>query len=352
MSSPTTVATRILGKNGRQIPALGFGLMVLSAAYGPAGTDEERFAVLDRAWELGLRNWDSSNHYGDSEDFVGRWFVLHPERRADIFLATKFGVSVKFGPDGKPDIGVNTTPENTRASAERSLKRLGTEWIDLYYISRLDKKTPIEKTIQALAELKSEGKIRAIGISECSERSLRRAYKIAPIDAVQLEYSPWQLDIERESGDPVPGAGLFDACKELDITIFAYSPLGRGFLTGQLRSLDDLPADDSRRRNPRFSPENFPKNIELVEKLQAIAARKGCSPSQLTLAWLMAQGDNIVPIPGTKSSKYLEQNLASLDVALTEEEKREIRDAIETVSVAGHRAPQSGLTEFGDTPEL
>ncbi|KAH8898832.1 Aldo/keto reductase [Thozetella sp. PMI_491] len=348
MTSASPLPTRNVGKTGRQATALGLGLMGLSASYGFAGTDEERFAVLDRAWEIGCTNWDTSDGYGDSEDLLGKWFKLHPERRADIFLASKFGIKAVRNEDGSYDASTDTSPAYTREACEQSLKRLGIESIDLYYIHRLDNVTPVEKTIEVLAELKKEGKIKGIGISECSSRSLRRAYAIAPIDAVQMEYSPWQLDIENETG-----TYLLKTCRELGVTVFAYAPLGRGFLTGQIKSPDDFAPDDFRRFIPRFSKENFASNLILVDVFKSFGARKNCAPGQLALAWLMAQGEDIIPIPGTKKIKYLEENMGALQVHLSSEEAKEIRDAVESAEITGHRNPIGfTLPEFADSPEL
>ncbi|KAK0625024.1 Aldo/keto reductase-like protein [Bombardia bombarda] len=343
MAPPATLPKRTLGKNGPQITSIGFGLMGLSVAYGAGGSDAERLAVLDRAWSLGCTTWDSADLYGDNEDLIGQWFKLHPERRADIFLATKFG----FVSDGKGGLGLDSSPEHVREAIASSLKRLGVDYVDLYYVHRVDGKTPIEKTMEVLAELKREGKIRAIGLSEVSSRTVRRAYKIAPVDAVQVEYNPWQLDIENDVG-----TNLLATCRELGITVFAYSPLGRGFLSGQFRSPDDFEADDFRRMVPRYSKENFPKNLELVDRLAELAAKKGCTTSQLTLAWLIAQGNDIIPIPGTKKIKYLEENVAAAHVVLTAEEVTEIRQFVENAEVAGHRNPAIFFAEFADTPEL
>ncbi|KAK3385616.1 Aldo/keto reductase-like protein [Podospora didyma] len=349
MAPTASLPTRKLGKTGREISALGLGLMGLSIAYGSVGTDEKRFAVLDRAFELGCTNWDSSDLYGDSEDLLGKWFALHPERRADIFLATKFAVTITVKDNLELEYGCDSSPEYARTACERSLKRLGVDFIDLYYIHRLDAVTPIEKTMEALAELKREGKIKAIGISECSSNTVRRAYKIAPVDAVQVEYNPWQLDIENATS-----TNLLATCRELGVSVFAYSPLGRGFLTGQIRSINDFEATDFRRILPRFSPENFPKNLELVKKFEEMAAKKGCSSGQLALAWLLAQGNDIIPIPGTKKIKYLEENVAAAFLELTSEEDKEIRAFIESIAgdISGERAPENFFTQWSDSPEL
>ncbi|KAH8879822.1 Aldo/keto reductase-like protein [Thozetella sp. PMI_491] len=347
MAPPVLLPTRKLGKNGPQVTAIGFGMMGLSVAYGTSGPDEERLAVLDRAWELGCTNWDTSNAYGDCEDLIAKWFKLHPERRADIFLATKFGLTATYTPEGKFQLGADSTPENARTSCERSLKRLGVDSIDLFYVHRLNKDTPVEKTAEALAELKKEGKIKAVGLSEISSQSLRRAHKIVPIDAVQMEYSPWHLEIENEAG-----TDLLKTCRELGVTTFAYSPLSRGFLTGKVKSPDDFEPNDVRNNMPRFSKENFYKNMVLVDKIAELANKKGCTPSQLTLAWELAQGDDIVPIPGTKKIEYLEENLGAFDVTISPEENKEIRAVIESCEMIGHRNPTGFMVGFTDTVEL
>ncbi|KAK4178981.1 NADP-dependent oxidoreductase domain-containing protein [Triangularia setosa] len=351
--APESIPTRKLGRSGPEIPALGLGLMGLSIAYGDPGDESSRLAFLDHAWSIGCTNWDTADAYGDCEDLLGKWFSLHPERRKDIFLASKFGLTGRVTPEGEFKFGVNSTPEYARESIEKSLKRLGVGYLDLYYVHRTDGKTPIEKTAEALKELKEQGKIKAIGLSECSSNTLRRASKIVQIDAVQVEYNPWQLDIENETG-----TNLLDTCRELGVTVFAYSPLGRGFLTGQIKSLDDFAADDFRRIVPRFSPENFPKNLEVVEKLGEIAKRKGCTTGQLALAWLMAQGPDIIPIPGTKKIQYLEDNVASVNVALTNEDVKEIRATIDSAEVLGDRVipgffENISVSEqlYQDTPE-
>ncbi|KAK3997767.1 NADP-dependent oxidoreductase domain-containing protein, partial [Cladorrhinum sp. PSN332] len=352
MPPPATLPTRTLGRNGPSIPVLGFGAMGMSVAYGSVPSDEERLAVLDRAWELGETLWDTADIYGDSEDLIGKWFALHPERRADIFLATKFGIRADPSDNGQWRTFYDSSPEYARESIERSLKRLGVDYVDLYYVHRVDGKTPIEKTMQVFKELKAQGKIRAAGLSECSSSTLLRASKILPIDAVQVEYNPWDLAIEGESG-----TNLLSTCRrELGggVTVFAYSPLGRGFLTGQITSPDDFDQNDYRRILPRFSPENFGKNLEVVSKLKAIAEKKGCTTGQLTLAWLIAQGDDIIPIPGTKRIEYLEENVGAAHVVLSPEEVKEIRHVVENAEIVGHRLPESGGAqgEFLDTPEL
>ncbi|KAK3374644.1 NADP-dependent oxidoreductase domain-containing protein [Podospora didyma] len=347
MAPPMQLPTRKLGKNGPQIPAIGFGLMGLSVAYGSVGSDDDRLKVLDRAWELGYTNWDSADMYGDSEDLLGKWFAQHPDRRPDIFLATKFGLRAYVKDDGSRAIAVDSSPEYCRQQCENSLKRLGIDYIDLYYIHRVDSKTPIEKTMGELVKLKQEGKIRHIGISASSSETVRRACAVEHVDAYQVEYSPWALDIEGPESN-----FLLQTCRELGIAVVAYSPLGRGFMTGQIRSPDDFEPGDLRRLFPRFSPENFPKNLVLVEKFKELAAAKDCKPGQLAMAWLMAQGEDILPIPGTKNIKYLEENLGAIKVTITPEEEKEIRKWISDIGITGVRNPPGMLVEFNDTPPL
>ncbi|KAK4196245.1 NADP-dependent oxidoreductase domain-containing protein [Triangularia verruculosa] len=352
--APPSLPIRKLGRNGPEIPAIGLGLMGLSIAYGDPGDEASRLAFLDHAWSIGCTNWDTADAYGDCEDLLGKWFSLHPERRKDIFLASKFALAGRLTPEGEFKFGIDSTPEYAQQAIEKSLTRLGVEYLDLYYIHRTDGKTPIEKTVGALKELKEQGKIKAIGLSECSSNTLRRASKIVQIDAVQVEYNPWQLDIENETG-----TDLLATCRELSVTVFAYSPLGRGFLTGQIKSVHDFGADDFRRLVPRFNPENFSKNLEIVEKLGEIAKKKGCTTGQLALAWLMAQGPDIIPIPGTKKIKYLEENVASVNVHLSDEDVNEIRATIDSAEVLGDRVVPDFLDGLGpdqqlyqDTPEL
>ncbi|KAJ9157841.1 Aldo-keto reductase yakc [Pleurostoma richardsiae] len=340
-----SLPTRKLGKTGPEVPVPGLGLMGISTAYGkPGGTrlEEERLAVLDRAWELGCRHWDTADIYGDSEDLVGRWFKLHPERRQDIFLATKFGLSFEAA-----GFGINSSPEYCRQCCEKSLSRLGVDSIDLFYIHRVDGRTPIEKTMEVLIGLKREGKIKHIGISAPSSNTLRRACALEHVTAVQVEYSPWTLDIEGEEG-----THLLATCRELGVAIVAYSPLGRGILTGQIKSPDDFGADDMRRLLPRFNKENFAKNLVLVEKFKEKAARDGCTPGQLAIAWVMAQGDDFSPIPGTKNVKYLEENVGAARITLSPQDEREIRSWMDECGVAGLKAPPGLLDDFVDTPPL
>ncbi|KAG7007420.1 aldo-keto reductase [Physcia stellaris] len=341
MPSPP-LPTRQLGKDGPQVTALGYGTMGLSAFYGAPESDELRLQFLDRLYEKGCYNWDSADVYMDSEDLLGKWFAKNPDKRKDIFLATKFANLMKDG-----QMLQRSDPEYVKEACAKSLKRLGLQTIDLYYCHRVDGKTPIEETVQAMAELKSEGKIRYLGLSEVSADTLRRACKVHHIAAVQIEYSPFSMDIED------PQIALLKTCRELGVATIAYSPLGRGFLTGTIRSPDDFEEGDFRKRAPRFSEENFPKNLQLVDHISALARKKGCTPGQLTLAWLMRQGEDIIPIPGTKKLKYLEENMGALDVQLSDGEDKEIRKAIEDAEVVGSRYPEGMAGKlFADTPPL
>ncbi|KAK3361146.1 NADP-dependent oxidoreductase domain-containing protein [Lasiosphaeria ovina] len=342
------IPTRTLGRNGPTVPALGLGAMTLGvAAYGSSGsqdgsTAEEKLKLLDRAYEIGQRFWDTADVYVDSEDLIGQWFKK-TGKRADIFLASKFGLDYTNNIQT-----VNTDPEYVRFACERSLKKLGIDTIDLYYSHRVSDKTPIEKTIEAMVELKKEGKIRYLGLSEVSAATIRRAHAVHPIAAVQMEYSPFCLEIES------PQIGVLQTCRELGIAVVAYSPMGRGLLTGQIRSWDDLPADDFFRRNtPKYSAENFPKILRLVEAFEAVAAAHSCTAAQACLAWLIAQGDDVIPIPGTKTVKYLEQNTAAASIKLTPEEIKELRRVAEATNLPGERGPIFFMAPaFGDTPEL
>ncbi|RKK29224.1 hypothetical protein BFJ65_g1154 [Fusarium oxysporum f. sp. cepae] len=282
MSPPVKLHTRRLGKDGPEVSAIGLGLMGLSGIYGSVGSQEERLKFLDRAWEIGATNWDSSDMYGDSEDLLGKWFALHPERRKDIFLASKFAIKGSVGPDGTFSMSINSSPG---------------------------------------------------------------AYKVHPVHAVQVEYNPWTLDIEGHSG-----TFLLQTARELGVAIVAYSPLGRGMLTGQYKSVDNFDPDDYRRVVPRYQGENFTNNLELVDKFQEMAAQKGCTAGQLTLAWLLSLGDDIIPIPGTKKIDYLEENTGAVDIQLTDEERKQLRDLVDAADVRGDRGAADRA--FADTPEL
>lgn len=260
--------------------------MGLSSGYGKVGSNAERFKVLDHALARGSTFWDTSDIYGDNEDLLGAWFK-QSGNRDQIFLCTKFGVTVDN--EGKPV--VRSDGAYVKQACEKSLKRLGVEKIDLFYCHRVDMKTPIEETVEAMIELKQEGKIGAIGLSEISAATLRRAFKVFPIDALQIEYSPFSIEIES------PEIDVLRTCRELGVTIVAYSPLGRGFLTGQIRSPDDFEEGDFRKHAPRYSKENFSKNLRLVDALKSLAKEKECTTGQLSLAWLLSQGSDVIPIP-------------------------------------------------------
>ena len=332
--------TRQLGKNGPQVSAIGFGAMGLSAGYGKPASDEERFNVLDRVIQLGSTYIDSADIYADNEDLLGKYFKKYPQQRAKVFLATKFAVA--FGADGTPS--VRGDAQYIREANAKSLKRLGVDSVDLYYAHRIDKTVPIEETMGALKALVQAGKIKYIGLSECSSDTLRRACAVHHVAAVQIEYSPFSLEIESDQ------IGLLKTCRELGVAIVCYSPLGRGVLTGQIKSPDDFEEGDFRRMCPRFSEENFPKNLELVDTLTAMAKKKGCTPGQLTLAWILAQGDDFIPIPGTTKVKNLEENVAAAQVKLSAGEVAEIRRACEQADVAGGRYPEAFSAHlFGDS---
>ncbi|KAI0004733.1 putative aldo-keto reductase [Xylariaceae sp. FL0662B] len=340
---PTSLPTRCLGRNGPQIPALGLGLMGLSTFYGVPPPDQERLKFLDRAYELGCVHWDSAAMYADSEVLLGKWFQ-RTGKRDEIFLATKFGNHVT--PEGGREI--RNEPEYIRQSVTKSLKDLQTDHIDLLYCHRFSGKTPVEEIVATMKEFVDSGKVRYLGLSECGIDTLRRAVKIHPIHAYQIEYSPFSMDIERRD------VGLLATCRELGIATVAYSPLGRGMLTGQYKSINDFGEGDFRRSIPRFSTkENFDKNLELVATLQKMAHRKSCTAGQLTLAWIMSQGSDIFPIPGTKNVKYLEENLGAYDVSLTDEEKVQIRSAIENAEVVGTRVAEHLMVDLiVDTPPV
>lgn len=317
---------RRLGKTEVNLSALGLGCMGMSWHYGIRDDDNESIATIHHALDQGINLLDTADVYGSgtNETLVGRAIA---DRRSQVVLATKF--ANVMGPDGQI-IGISGRPEYVHQACDASLKRLGVDHIDLYYQHRVDPTVPIEETVGAMAELVRAGKVRYLGLSEAAPATIRRAHAVHPISALQTEYSLWSRDPEDE---------LLATCQELSITFVAYSPLGRGFLTGQIKSLDDLPANDVRRSHPRFQGENFQRNIDLVTRLTALAEAKGCTAPHLALAWLLTRGE-IVPIPGTKRRKYLDENLAALRVELTEADLAAIEEVAPLGVAAGHRYPE------------
>jgi aryl-alcohol dehydrogenase-like predicted oxidoreductase len=315
--------TRRLGRAGLEVSALGLGCMGMSEFYGPRD-DAQSVAVIHRALELGVTFLDTADMYGPfvNEQLLGRAIA---GRRDEVVLATKFGNA--RGEHGER-LGVRGDADYVRACCEASLRRLGVEHIDLYYQHRVDVEVPIEETWGALAELVAAGKVRHLGISEASAESIRRANAVHPITALQSEWSLWSRDLEDE---------IIPTARELGIGLVPYSPLGRGFLTGEIRSIDDLAADDFRRHSPRFTGANFARNLALVTRVQELAGERGCTPGQLALAWLLHQGDDVAPIPGTKRTAYLEENVGALDVTLTDEDLRQIEQAAPIGIAAGDR---------------
>ena len=322
---------RKLGSEGLAVPELGLGCMGMSFAY-TGGDDTESTATIERALELGVTHLDTADMYGPwtNEELVGRAIA---GRRDHVVLASKFGNEVDEG--GRLAGRVNGRPEYLRKAVDGSLRRLGVDHIDLYYQHRVDPDTPVEETFGALGELVAAGKVRHLGISEAAPLTIRKAHATYPLSAVQTEYSLFSRDVEEN--------GVLDTVRELGIGFVAYSPIGRGFLSGAIRSVEDLPEDDWRRNAPRFSQENIAKNLDVVDKVTELAREKGATPAQLAIAWVLAQGDDIVAIPGTKRRRYLEENVGAVDVRLSEEELAELDRLSPRGVAAGERYHEGGM---------
>ncbi len=314
--------TRQLGPNGPQVSAIGLGAMGMSQSYGERN-DEQSIRTVHRALDLGLDFIDTADVYGKGANEILIGQALR-SRRSEAFLATKFGLTSDAGASS----GVNGRPEYVSQACNASLQRLQVEWIDLYYLHRMDPNVPIEDTVGAMSRLVEEGKVRLLGLSEVSTTTLKRAIGVHPIHALQSEYSIWTRDIEES---------ILPACRELGITLVAFSPLGRGFLAGTVKGIAGLPADDARRNFPRFSDDNLSANLKLLEPLEEMAARKGCKPAQLALAWVLSRGAEVIPIPGTKRISYLEENIEALDIELTPAELARIDEIAPVGAASGER---------------
>jgi aryl-alcohol dehydrogenase-like predicted oxidoreductase len=317
---------RELGSQGLRVSAQGLGCMGMSEFYG-AADEAEAIATIHRALELGITFLDTADMYGHgaNEQLVGQAIA---DRREDVVLATKFGIV--RDPENPARRGVNGRPEYVLSACDASLRRLGVDHIDLYYQHRVDPDVPIEETVGAMASLVEAGKVRFLGLSEAAPETVRRAHAVHPISALQTEYSLWSRDVEGE---------ILDTLRELEVGLVAYSPLGRGFLTGQFQKPEDIPEEDFRRHNPRFQGENFRRNLELVTRVREIAAEHSCTAGQLALAWVLHQGRDVVPIPGTKRRAYLEENAAAVEIELSAEDLRRIDEAAPRGAAAGDRYP-------------
>jgi aryl-alcohol dehydrogenase-like predicted oxidoreductase len=324
---------RRLGKSSLVVSAMGLGCMGMSQSYGPAD-EQESLATINLAIDRGITLLDTADMYGGgtNEELLAKVLA---KRRNEVVLATKFGNM--RNPDGR-FLGVNGKPEYVQQACEASLQRLKISTIDLYYLHRVDSSVPIEDTVGAMARLIEQGKVRYLGLSEAGAKTIRRAYATYPITALQSEYSIWTRD---------PEGDILNACRELGIGLVPYSPLGRGILTGKVKSTEGLGEKDFRRISPRFQGENFQKNVQLVERIERIAAEKNCTPAQLALAWVLAQGQDVVPIPGTKRRAYLEQNLKALDVTLAASDVKRIEEAAPRGAAAGARYPDAYMNRLG-----
>jgi len=323
------------------VTAIGYGAMGIAAFYGKAAPDEERLKILDAVYENGCHFWDTADVYQDSEELIGKWFKKTGKRK-DIFLATKCGFVMTS------ERLVNGEPEYIKQACARSLQRLGVDQIDLYYLHRADPQVPIEKSVGAMAELVKEGKVKYIGLSEVSASTLRRAHAVHPIAAVQVEYSPFTLDIED------PQIGLLATARELGVKIVAYSPLGRGLITGKYKGPEDFEESDFRRQVPRYSKENFPNILKLADGLKTIGDRHNATAGQVALAWLLAQGEDVLPIPGTTKIPSLKENLAAAHLKLSPAEIEEVREIAKNANATtGLRYPEAMMkVMFVETPEL